>query len=398
VQNLISPAILSLGTAVPAYAASQTEIYEWMATSLAGHPSVVRWLRSLYTYSGIERRYACIADFLNPVQDSRFAPGRPLQEIATTARRMAIYERESVPLAIQAVEGALDEVAVATGATRQSIIDSITHLVTISCTGFFAPGLDLALIRQLGLPSTLGRTMIGFMGCSAMFNGLRTAHQIVCSDPTARVLIVSVELCSLHVQPGVARENLISASLFADGASACVVGMPEPGQGRIFVLDQLHTEVKPETGEEMVWQIGDYGFELKLSPRIPRHLGEVAPQILAQLFPDQAPEFCAIHPGGPAILDELEKILALDEATMQASRAVLRNYGNISSATILFVLDELRQTLDHPQSGVAMAFGPGLTIEMVRLSYQPETQSTPESVPFPETVAQKRRSPALTTR
>jgi predicted naringenin-chalcone synthase len=383
VQNLTSPAILSLGTAVPPYAASQAEIYEWMATSFAEHPSVVRWLRSLYTYSGIEKRYACIPDFLHPVQESRFAPGGPLQEIATTARRMAIYERESAPLAVQAVEGALDEVAVATGATRQSVIDSITHLVTISCTGFFAPGLDLALVSKLGLPSTVGRTMIGFMGCSAMFNGLRTAHQIVCSDPTARVLIVSVELCSLHVQPGVARENLISASLFADGASACVVGMPEPGQGRIFVLDQLHTEVKPETGEEMVWQIGDYGFELKLSPRIPRHLGEVAPQILAQLFPDQPPEFCAIHPGGPAILDELESILALDEATMQASRAVLRNYGNISSATILFVLDELRQTLDRPQSGVAMAFGPGLTIEMVRLSYQPEAQHTSESIPFP---------------
>jgi predicted naringenin-chalcone synthase len=382
VQNLPSPAILSLGTAVPPFSATQEEIYDWMAASFTNHPSIVRWLRTLYAYSGIQKRYTSIPDFLQPVQESRFAPGQPLSAVATTAERMAIYERESVPLAIQAAEQALAEVASATDATRQAVVDSITHLVTISCTGFFAPGLDLAISRELGLPSTLGRTMIGFMGCSAMFNGLRTAHQTVCSDPAARVLIVSVELCSLHIQPGVARENLISASLFADGASACVVGMPEPGQGNFFLLDQLHTEVKPETGEEMVWQIGDYGFELKLSPRIPKHLSEVAPQILSELFPEQPPAFFAIHPGGPAILDELAKFLELDEAAMQPSRAVLADYGNISSATILFVLDALRQTLNHPQSGVAMAFGPGLTIEMVRLSYQPEVEYTNGSAPY----------------
>jgi predicted naringenin-chalcone synthase len=359
-----------------------------MAASFAEHPTVVRWLRALYGCSGIDRRYICIDDFVHPPVESRFAPGQPLAQVATTAERMAIYERESVPLAMSSATQALDELAGALGISRKAAVDSITHLITISCTGFFAPGMDLALVRRLGLSSTLGRTMIGFMGCSAMFNGLRTAHQIVCGDPEARVLIVSVELCSIHVQPGIKRENLISASLFADGSSACVVGLPKEGQGNTFILDELYTEVKAETEEEMVWQIGDHGFELKLSPRIPKHLSEVAPQILKDLFPQSNPDFCAIHPGGPAILDELQAILGLDAGQMQASRSILRNYGNISSATILFVLDEIRRTLHSPQTGVAMAFGPGLTVEMVRLIYQPQPRHLNGKGPYAATLTE----------
>ncbi|MBX3000746.1 MAG: type III polyketide synthase [Caldilineaceae bacterium] len=366
------PAILALGTAVPAHVASQETVYRWMADSFADHPTVVRWLRALYAYSGIERRHICIDDFLRPPTESNFAPGQPLAEIATTAQRMEIYERESAPLALEAATQALSELAAESGCSFEAAARSITHLITISCTGFFAPGLDLALARRLRLSSNIGRTMIGFMGCSAMFNGLRTAHQIVQGDPSARVLVVSVELCSIHVQPGTKRENLISASLFADGSSACVVGRPRVDQHNCFVLEDLRTEVKANTEEEMVWQIGDYGFELKLSPRIPKHLGEVAPSILADLFPKHMPDFCAIHPGGPAILDELESILKLDPAKIEASRRVLSNYGNISSATILFVLDDLRRTMQTPQTGVAMAFGPGLTVEMVRMTYQPK--------------------------
>lgn len=372
-QNLEIPAILALGTAVPTHSASQETIYQWMADSFSDQPTVARWLRALYAYSGIERRHLCIDDFLRPPTHSNFAPGQPLAEVATTAQRMQIYERESVPLAVESARQALDELAQKSACSLETIARSITHLVTISCTGFFAPGLDLSLTRALGLPSNIGRTMIGFMGCSAMFNGLRTAHQIVQGNAAARVLVVSVELCSIHVQPGTKRENLISASLFADGSSACVVGRPQADQHDYFLLEDLRTEVKSDTEEEMVWQIGNYGFELKLSPRIPKHLGEVAPQIIKDLFPTNAPEFCAIHPGGPAILDELEEILDLDPAMITASRQVLNDYGNISSATILFVLDQLRRTMQTPQTGVAMAFGPGLTVEMVRMTYQPTT-------------------------
>jgi predicted naringenin-chalcone synthase len=372
VPILDRPAILALGTAVPAHIASQETVYRWMADSFVDHPAVVRWLRALYAYSGIDRRHICIDDFLRPPAESSFAPGQPLADVATTAQRMEIYQQESAPLAVESAGQALTALAAESGCSFEAAAESITHLITISCTGFFAPGLDLTLARRLGLSSSIGRTMIGFMGCSAMFNGLRTAHQIVQGDPSARVLVVSVELCSIHVQPGIQRENLISASLFADGSSACVVGLPQADQHNFFVLEDLRTEVKADTEEEMVWQIGNFGFELKLSPRIPKHLGEVAPQILGDLFPEDGPDFCAIHPGGPAILDELESILALDPGMIEASRRVLSNYGNISSATILFVLDELRRTMQTPQTGVAMAFGPGLTVEMVRMSYHPK--------------------------
>ena len=143
------------------------------------------------------------------------------------------------------------------------------------------------------------------MGCAAAFNGLRTADQIVHGQPKARVLVVCVELSSLHTQPTTDRENLVAASLFADGASACVVGTPTVSQGNFYVIEDFHTMVKPDTADDMIWRIGDHGFILRLSPQIPRHLTEVAPVALAQLFPADQPQFWAIHPGGPSIVDQI---------------------------------------------------------------------------------------------
>jgi len=377
VQNNHQAGILSIGTAVPAYAVKQTDVVAWMTEAYAGQPVLGRWLRALFASSGVETRYSCIEDYMQPPQSARFSPGQSVQTMPTTADRMAIYQHESVPLGVTAATRALKALA---ETTRQSLAEasaSITHLVVVTCTGFFAPGLDLAIARQLALSPTIGRTIIGFMGCSAAFNGLRTAHQIVRGQPGARVLVVCVELCSLHIQPNADREHLIAASLFADGASAAVVGTPQTHQDNLFLLDNFHTEVKPDTNDEMVWQIGNHGFTLRLSPQIPKHLAQVAPDALRSLFPEEAVDFWAIHPGGPAILDRMVEVFALDPAQIEASRTVLRRYGNLSSATILFVLDELRRTLaetshrDKAQSGVAMAFGPGLVIEMVRLTYLP---------------------------
>jgi len=237
------------------------------------------------------------------------------------------------------------------------------------------------------------------MGCSAAFNGLRSAYEIVRSQPDARVLVVSVELCSLHVQPNPGREQLIAYALFGDGAAACLVGQPLPSDSAFFQLESFHTGTKPDTESEMVWAIGDYGFTLKLSPKVPHYLAEIAPVALEALFADQQrPQFWAIHPGGRAIVDRLAELFDLEPAQVAASREILRQYGNLSSATILFVLDELQRTLHsahQPESmahtnghsprigtngakaavqrlsGVAMAFGPGLVIEMARLSYVP---------------------------
>jgi predicted naringenin-chalcone synthase len=374
VQTRTQPALLSLGTATPAFQAHQTELAQWMIGSFTGQPALGRWLRGLYASSGIETRHTCIDDFLQPVAQARFAPGQPLAQIPTTAERMAIYEREAPALAADAARVALARLAQATGISAAAVAQSITHLVVVSCTGFFAPGLDLALVQRLGLGPQVERSMIGFMGCSAAFNGLRAAHHIVRSRPEARVLVVCVELCSLHIQPGTERENLISASLFADGAAACVVGNAQTAQGDCLSIDDFHSEVKPDTQQSMVWQIGNHGFALRLSPRVPKDLAEIAPAALRRLGPPADFRFWAIHPGGPAIVDQLADVFALSSSLVEPSRAVLRRYGNVSSATILFVLDELRSQLQQsgrPQTGVAMAFGPGLVIEMARLTYLP---------------------------
>src|SRR5262249_43475366 len=159
-----------------------------------------------------------------------------------------------------------------------------THLIVVSCTGFFAPGLDQVIARALRLRPDVQRTLVGFMGCAAAFNALRLADQIIMGQPSARVLIVCVEISSIHVQPGHDRENLISATLFGDGASACLVGVPEKGQGDIFELADFYTYIEPDTEAEMVWQIGDYGFVLRLSPQIPAYLGGIAPDALRALM------------------------------------------------------------------------------------------------------------------
>ena len=214
---------------------------------------------------------------------SRFAPARALDESPTTAERLAIYEREAPILGTAAARAALANYAAAAGVDADTLPASITHLIVVSCTGFFAPGLDFMIAGELGLAPGTSRTVIGFMGCSAAFNGLRMAAQIVAGDPNARVLVVSVEICSPHIQPGTRRDDLVSASLFADGAAAALVGMPTAADHDYFRLDNFLTDMKPNTRDEMVWQIGDHGFTLRLSPHIPDHLTGVVPAALAQL-------------------------------------------------------------------------------------------------------------------
>lgn len=379
------PAILALGTALPTLHASQTEIGQWMADSFLGQRRLGRVIRMIHSQSGIETRYACANTLGGPVKESRFAPGNAPEQSATTVERMAIYEREAGPLGTAAAQQALKSYAHKTDQPLAQVAGSITHLIAISCTGFFAPGLDYVLAKALNLPPTVRRTLIGFMGCAAMFNGLRTAMEIVRGQPQARVLIVSVELCSLHCQPSAEYPLLVGDSIFSDGASACLVGQPRPDEGDFFRMDEFYTAIQPNTQADMAWQIGNHGFVLHLSPEIPHHIAKAAPPALHALFGSTSPQFWAIHPGGRAIVDRLAEVFELTPADQAASRSVLRQYGNMSSATILFVLETLRQTLAHnlarngrehaPVTGVAMAFGPGLVVEMSRLTYASPTAS-----------------------
>jgi predicted naringenin-chalcone synthase len=376
-------AVLALGTAVPQYQFDQVALGQWMADALAAPPPLRRWMRRLYELSGIETRYSCLPDPALPPEQSRFAPGRALDDMPTTAERMAIYQREAIALGTAAAQRALADFDPARPAAE--VADTITHLIVVSCTGFFAPGLDLAIARQLGLRPNVARTLVGFMGCAAAFNGLRLAQQIVAGQPAARVLVVCVEICSLHIQSGDDRIKLVVGSLFADGAAACLVGVAPPDRRDVFVIDALYSEVAPDTEQEMVWQIGDHGFSLHLSPDIPKRLGTLAPAALVSLLDGRPrPLFWAIHPGGRAIVDRLIELFSLRPEQVAATFEVLRNYGNMSSPTILFVLSELRaqirrEAAGEPIAGVAMAFGPGLVVEMAHLTYLPplEVLATP---------------------
>lgn len=388
-----TPAVLAVGTALPRYCGAQEEIAEWLAASFGPRSAQGRILRSLCRESGIERRYSCLPHYLEPPTESRFAPGVSPERSPSTAERMAIYEQEAAPLGVQAATAALEDYAQLMGNSLDAAIPRVTHLLVVSCTGFYAPGVDFMIAKRLGLQPTVERTLIGFMGCSAVFNALRAAHAIVRGDPDALVLVVSVELCSLHTQPNPQRDHLIGSSIFADGASACLVGVPgdKAQRGDHFRLECFHTRMKPDTEEEMAWQIGNHGFNLRLSPRVPEHLAEAAPAALATLFGTARPSFWAIHPGGRSIVDRLAEIFALEDEEVTASRRVLAEIGNASSATILFVLAEMRCRLrdrgyNQPCEGVAMAFGPGLVLEMARLTYVPAAAPLAAEVLWPADV------------
>jgi predicted naringenin-chalcone synthase len=374
-------ALLALGTAVPRYRYQQAALCGWVADALDMPPALRRWIRQLYQLSRIETRYSCLPDASMPPAEARFTPGRSLADSPTTAERMAIYQHEATALGTLAAQHALAECANDTHASAADTADTVTHLIVVSCTGFFAPGLDQAIANQLNLRPSLERTLVGFMGCAAAFNGLRLAAQIVRAQPSARVLVVCVEICSIHMQPGNNRIDLITNSLFADGAAACLIGAPSLDGRDRFLFDDFYSELVPETAQEMVWRIGDHGFTLHLSPDIPRRLGEVAPRALAALLAGRAmPRAWAIHPGGRAIVDRLAELFELAPEQVAPTFDVLRRYGNMSSPTILFVLAELRERLrraadDEAVSAVAIAFGPGLVVEMAHLTYLPSTQS-----------------------
>lgn len=388
--------ILGMGTALPPHRVSQQEICNWMCEAFGEQSAIVRRIRNIYAQSGIRSRYTVCEELLQPPSRSRFSPSSSAAAAPTTHERMRIYEKEAPDLARRAAWAALTDCAMRGRRGVDAVRGEITHLVVVTCTGFFAPGLDFLLARDLGLSTDVRRTVIGFMGCAAAFNGLRHASEIVAGQESASVLVVCVELCSVHIQPGTSRSDLVAAALFGDAAAACVVGASDRTESMhgytadreahmedrgvvhrraVFELEAFHTAMQPETEDEMVWHIGDRGFALELSPVVPKHLERAAPRVLEHLFRGDRPRFWAIHPGGRAILDRLARLFQLSDDAVACSRAVLRDVGNVSSATILFVLDALRHRWESRlgpasgPSGIAMAFGPGLVVEALRLTY-----------------------------
>jgi predicted naringenin-chalcone synthase len=310
----------------------------------------------------VERRHSVLLDrsdgpllerqaFYPPVRDDE-------DRGPTTAVRMKRYEADAPALASSAAARALQSAGLEGSA--------VTHVVTVSCTGFAAPGIDTGVIEALGLPHTTQRTHVGFMGCHGALNGLRVADSLVRANPEAVVVVTSVELCSLHFAYGWNPDMMVPNVLFADGAAA-VVGRAAPAEDTAWSLASSATLLIPGSAADMSWRIGDHGFRMTLSARVPDlvagYLGEWLRSWLRKngLGPDRVRSW-AVHPGGPRILDAVERAASLTKDQTQVSRRVLADFGNMSSATVLFTLDRLR-TLDGPRPCVALALGPGLVAE-----------------------------------
>ncbi len=277
----------------------------------------------------------------------------------STGERMRLYARHAPTLAAQAVQGL----------NLGADLSSITHLVVASCTGFIAPGLDQLLARQLGLRPDLQRTLVGFMGCSAAVPALRVAQATVLADPQARVLVVNLELCTLHMQETDNVEIALSFMLFGDGCSAALVSAEEQG----IALGDFRAALIPDTEELITWHIGDQGFVMHLSGQVPGRITQALrddPGFILRGEGTQAIDLWAVHGGGRTVLDAVQAGFALPEAALAPSRAVLAAHGNMSSATVMFVLAGMMERGQPGQRGLAMAFGPGMVAETFRFSVQ----------------------------
>jgi alpha-pyrone synthase len=309
--------------------------------------------------SEIKQRWSCLVPARPGANESVDADGfYTLGRFPTTAERMDRYEREAPALAIKAVE------RLELGDTKQAI----THLIVTSCTGLSAPGIDFEIMRACGLNPHVERTVVGFMGCNAAINALKLARHVIRSIPHARVLVVSVELCTLHLQESDDIDRLLSFLLFGDGCAAALVSAEPTG----FALEGFHAEVVPEAAEQITWTIGDSGFEMTLSGQVPATIAGALRSGASRMFSGASADtidFWAIHPGGRTVLDAVEDAFDLDKSALAHSRAILRDYGNMSSPTVLFVLESMmRQRVAAGARGCAMAFGPGLTAEIMLFS------------------------------
>jgi predicted naringenin-chalcone synthase len=237
--------------------------------------------------------------------------------------------------------------------------DGISHLVVASCTGFTAPGLDFDIMRDAGLASSTERTVVGFMGCFAAVNALKLARHIVRSEPGAKVLVVNLEISSLHLQEQWELEKMLSFLLFGDGCGACLVSAEPTG----LALGQFRAEVLPRSADLITWEIGDQGFEMHLSGQVPGRIRRWLREHGSGLLGDRDIALWAVHAGGRSILDAVQHGLALSPEALGFSRDVLRAFGNMSSATLVFVLERILRSAHATGEGLAMAFGPGLTVE-----------------------------------
>jgi len=326
-------------------------------------PRAKRMVEMIYDRTGIETRYSVSDDFFK--DDGSLFHTLPDGTInsPTTGQRNALYAKASRELAVKLARKTLTE-------CPQFTKEDITHLVFASCTGFANPGPDYHIIRDLGLNENVERYTIGFMGCYAAFPAMRMAAQFCEANPNAVVLVMCLELCTLHLQVSDKPESIVANALFADGAAAAIMSAREPtGDRPYYRVQGFHSALVPSSEAHMAWDIGDNGFNMVLSAYVPDLIGSNIRGILGDILSKQDMKASdidewAVHPGGRAILEQVEQHLELPADALDMSRSVLRDYGNMSSPTVMFVLKGMLEEAetDHATT-CAIAFGPGLTVE-----------------------------------
>ncbi|MBS1243989.1 MAG: putative naringenin-chalcone synthase [Deltaproteobacteria bacterium] len=364
--------IQRIETSLPGFSFSQEEamlkMQEW-----ARDDRERRLVRAVYRNSGIDRRHSVLRTFDGQGEDAFFLRAQDgTFKGPGTAARNDVFAAESRAISV---------------ALARKIIGNcpgigpgdVTHVVTVSCTGFYNPGPDYYIVRELGLSDATQRYHLGFMGCYAAFPALRMACQFCEADPCAVVLVMCVELCSIHLQLTGTEDCLLANSLFADGAGAAIVSAREPTPGNSSCrIEGFRSALVPGGEQDMTWRIGDHGFDIVLSSYVPKLIGAniqamVLPALAAVGLSPEDIDTWAVHPGGKAIIDQVQKSLGLSPERVRASREVLRTCGNMSSASILFVLEEILRNPSGtvPERICAIAFGPGLTVELATLAAVP---------------------------
>ncbi len=362
--------ITAIGTATPVHKFSQSQLADFMVKAMQLNYEDSRKLKTIFKSSGIDSRYSVLEDYGLKENFSFYANTSDFEPFPSTSKRIEIFREHAIKLSIDAIENALRNVP-------NLDKKDVTHLIVVCCTGMYAPGLDIDIVKSMELSSSVQRTCITFMGCYAAFNAIKVADAFCKSDSNAKVLIVCVELCSLHFQKQPTNDNLLANALFADGAAAVVIETKTESKIKIKP-EVFHSDLLHNGDKDMAWTVGDVGFEMKLSTYVPDIIKEGIQKLTNTLLGKISKKlsdirYLAIHPGGKKILSAIEQELKINKEQNNAAYHVLKNYGNMSSPTVLFVLHEIFKNLketDHNEHILSFAFGPGLTLESMILKIQ----------------------------
>ena len=351
--------IISIGTALPSYCHRQKDILQFMQKAYRLDEVQKRKLSFLYSQSAIDKRYSVIPDYSLPENAWNFLAGTNV-EFPSLEKRMETYKNEALSLSVNAISNCIDKFIPAS---------KITHLITVSCTGMSAPGLDLEILEKMNLSPDIFRTSVNFMGCYAAIHALKLGKMICDTTKEANVIIVAMELCTLHFQQEYTLDNAASSLLFSDGAAAILISGTQGIQSSLK-LNNFYSTVSFKGKQDMAWKLSSKGFLMTLSGYIPQLIEEDISTLVdnalkkANMKKKDITHWC-IHPGGRKILDSVQKQLGLNDNLLLSSRKVLFNYGNMSSATILFVLKDILDNVNTNEDVniFGVAFGPGLTME-----------------------------------